>query len=201
MSDVIEFVREFVQRALSVKTESKTCHPPPGALAVPSRIYGWSFALAAFEHPSSGPTLRDTIASGTGADYQPAPERHFHLSAKIGSSDRAPTEEDWNNLASVVRKIVRATGYPADVEYPGTLLPIEDTPPNGTIHWMWHSDGYDIDPKVIRGTIKALAAAQQQERQAAATAAATKPETIEAGRNELCPCGSGKKFKKCHGGN
>jgi len=21
------------------------------------------------------------------------------------------------------------------------------------------------------------------------------------GRNDLCPCGSGKKFKKCHGGN
>jgi preprotein translocase subunit SecA len=21
------------------------------------------------------------------------------------------------------------------------------------------------------------------------------------GRNDLCPCGSGKKYKKCHGGN
>lgn len=24
--------------------------------------------------------------------------------------------------------------------------------------------------------------------------------TSEVGRNELCPCGSGKKFKQCHGG-
>jgi len=24
---------------------------------------------------------------------------------------------------------------------------------------------------------------------------------VKVGRNEPCPCGSGKKFKKCHGGN
>ena len=32
-----------------------------------------------------------------------------------------------------------------------------------------------------------------------------KPETVrreapKVGRNDLCPCGSGKKWKKCHGG-
>ena len=26
-----------------------------------------------------------------------------------------------------------------------------------------------------------------------------KRETAKVGRNDLCPCGSGKKFKKCHG--
>jgi preprotein translocase subunit SecA len=25
------------------------------------------------------------------------------------------------------------------------------------------------------------------------------PKTEKVGRNDLCPCGSGKKFKKCHG--
>lgn len=28
----------------------------------------------------------------------------------------------------------------------------------------------------------------------------TDPNIYKAGRNDLCPCGSGKKFKKCHGG-
>jgi preprotein translocase subunit SecA len=31
----------------------------------------------------------------------------------------------------------------------------------------------------------------------------SKPQTVnkpaKVGRNELCPCGSGKKYKKCHG--
>ena len=33
---------------------------------------------------------------------------------------------------------------------------------------------------------------------------ATKPlvrDETKVGRNDLCPCGSGKKYKKCHGAN
>ena len=50
--------------------------------------------------------------------------------------------------------------------------------------------------------------AEQQARQRAASAAGSgqqrKPETVrrtekKVGRNDLCPCGSGKKYKKCHG--
>jgi preprotein translocase subunit SecA len=32
-----------------------------------------------------------------------------------------------------------------------------------------------------------------------AAAAPAKRETAKVGRNDPCPCGSGKKFKKCHG--
>jgi uncharacterized protein YecA (UPF0149 family) len=32
-----------------------------------------------------------------------------------------------------------------------------------------------------------------------AAAAGGRAEAPRAGRNEPCPCGSGKKFKKCHG--
>jgi preprotein translocase subunit SecA len=32
-----------------------------------------------------------------------------------------------------------------------------------------------------------------------APAAPTKRESAKVGRNDPCPCGSGKKFKKCHG--
>jgi preprotein translocase subunit SecA len=34
-----------------------------------------------------------------------------------------------------------------------------------------------------------------------ATATAPRRTTSEVGRNDLCPCGSGKKYKKCHGAN
>jgi uncharacterized protein YecA (UPF0149 family) len=30
-------------------------------------------------------------------------------------------------------------------------------------------------------------------------ASATATPSMKAGRNDACPCGSGKKFKKCHG--
>ncbi|MCG8462911.1 MAG: SEC-C domain-containing protein [Holophagales bacterium] len=44
---------------------------------------------------------------------------------------------------------------------------------------------------------------EQVQRQRAA-AEALKPQTVQrsvpkVGRNEPCPCGSGKKYKKCHG--
>ena len=38
-----------------------------------------------------------------------------------------------------------------------------------------------------------------QMRQAAASAPPPAPPAPKIGRNDLCPCGSGKKFKKCHG--
>src|ERR1019366_546697 len=42
----------------------------------------------------------------------------------------------------------------------------------------------------------------RERRQAGASARASKPRstTPKLGRNEMCPCGSGKKYKKCCGG-
>jgi preprotein translocase subunit SecA len=48
----------------------------------------------------------------------------------------------------------------------------------------------------------APASAPAQPRSAAAVAAAAAPfvrDTAKVGRNEPCPCGSGLKYKQCHG--
>ncbi|MDD5726262.1 MAG: SEC-C metal-binding domain-containing protein, partial [Patescibacteria group bacterium] len=39
----------------------------------------------------------------------------------------------------------------------------------------------------------------QSEGQSQATAVKTDPKYKDVGRNDPCPCGSGLKFKKCHG--
>jgi uncharacterized protein YecA (UPF0149 family) len=39
------------------------------------------------------------------------------------------------------------------------------------------------------------------EQAAAAPATAAKRDAMKAGRNDPCPCGSGKKYKRCHGKN
>ncbi|WP_419192451.1 preprotein translocase subunit SecA [Engelhardtia mirabilis] len=47
----------------------------------------------------------------------------------------------------------------------------------------------------------AVRAAQERQQAPAAAAAPAQPAVDEVGRNEPCPCGSGKKYKKCHGAN
>jgi len=62
----------------------------------------------------------------------------------------------------------------------------------------------DLDRAVARHVGDSLpppadpAEALEQARQAAA-AQVPKKEEPKVGRNDLCPCGSGKKFKQCHG--
>jgi len=46
-----------------------------------------------------------------------------------------------------------------------------------------------------------IASAQAAQQQAAAKPAEPKYDASSAGRNDPCPCGSGEKFKKCHGKN
>jgi preprotein translocase subunit SecA len=56
---------------------------------------------------------------------------------------------------------------------------------------------------VVQDTDVATAVAQRLgSRAAAAAAAAAGAEGLpRVGRNDPCPCGSGKKYKKCHGAN
>ncbi len=74
-------------------------------------------------------------------------------------------------------------------------MPIDQLDPNATIHWQWHSDASPIDPMVVDGTREAALLVDK----------AVSPSPVQSaprpGRNELCYCGSGRKFKKCHGGN
>ena len=53
---------------------------------------------------------------------------------------------------------------------------------------------------VARSAADSVGVRQIQESSAAGTAVATKTESVgKVGRNQPCPCGSGKKYKKCHG--
>ena len=108
---------------------------------------------------------------------------HYQLSSKRLQST-VVTAEDLQLLIETVRAIVFETGYPDQQALPESL-------DERLLLRLWHSDGSAVDTEVIEGTKKILVKARTGE-----LTAAPKP---EAGRNEICPCGSGKKFKKCHG--
>jgi preprotein translocase subunit SecA len=78
-------------------------------------------------------------------------------------------------------------------------LGLNDQPPPPTIPTRAPSTTIDaLEKEFQRNKQRDLAAAQQ----AGGTAVATQRRTGETvGRNDPCPCGSGKKYKKCHGAN
>lgn len=60
------------------------------------------------------------------------------------------------------------------------------------------SAGIDLAPSVMsRGNV-ILKGAETGEEQVVTKGAIKDAEGNKVGRNDLCPCGSGKKFKKCH---
>ena len=63
------------------------------------------------------------------------------------------------------------------------------------------TDGSNERTKAIQGPARKNGPQRNNGNRAAATATATRaPAAIgKIGRNDLCPCGSGKKYKKCHG--
>jgi preprotein translocase subunit SecA len=66
------------------------------------------------------------------------------------------------------------------------------------------SIGIELAPSIMEsGNLQFQGAAKTAEKGAAIQTSkpekVTTPDGKEVGRNDLCPCGSGKKFKKCHG--
>jgi preprotein translocase subunit SecA len=57
-------------------------------------------------------------------------------------------------------------------------------------------NGASSEPAPVRAGVAAGAAAAMRQ---GATAAATSNRPGKVGRNDPCPCGSGKKYKRCHG--
>ncbi len=54
--------------------------------------------------------------------------------------------------------------------------------------------------EMLEAQLEAHRRAQEQaQRQAEEAAAPIRRQTVKVGRNDPCPCGSGKKFKHCHG--
>ena len=95
-------------------------------------------------------------------------------------------EEMWYRIGQqVISMIFRVEGQPA--EYVGSL---------------WN-DQTAYQPSTAGGTTESAGdAAYEAEQSPGGTAVATKPiknDTQKVGRNDPCPCGSGKKYKKCCG--
>jgi hypothetical protein len=153
--------------------ESPTCMRPTTLIPVGEAAFGWSFLVDVYRH------------DGT---------EHWGMSAKLVPFGRGSSEKDWQVLGSMLALVVKGSGYPA-TQMPDPLTPIETTHPNATLHWMWHADGSEVDP-MVREMIAAVLSAMTPRDPQAPPLTAPAP-----GRNEACPCGSGRKYKKCHGGN
>jgi len=175
MADQERVVAErLVANARLKATTSPSCMRPTTLVPVGEVAFGWSFLVDVYRH------------DGT---------EHWGLSAKLVPFGRGSTEKDWRVLGSMLSLVVKGSGYPAERPMPEPLTPIETTHPNATLHWMWHADGSAVDPMVRDMTAAILAAMTPRDPQAP-------PVSLPSpGRNETCPCGSGRKFKKCCGGN
>jgi len=115
---------------------------------------------------------------------------HWTLSCRLMA--KSSTEKDWGLLGRMVARFVDASGYPKD-EYVEPVVPMEEAHPEAIHYWIWHSDGSDVDRLVMDTMHSVISSRTPRDPQAVA------PSTP--GRNDRCPCGSGKKFKKCHGTN
>jgi hypothetical protein len=175
---VKEFVEQLVREARAQRGSSPSCIPSGQAPKIATAQHdGWSFVLDVYDHPgSNGETVE-----------------HFRLSAKLFPPGRGSTEQDWGALGALVAAVQNATGGGGAEP----VLPLEEIHPNATILWTWHADGSAVDPVLLTEMARVLRAMQSAPSRA--PVAAVSP--AEPGRNEPCPCGSGKKFKKCHGGN
>lgn len=181
MTTTEEFAGILVAAAQKHGEKSPTCMPIGAPHVEFAQHCGWSFGINAHAHPGE----------------EGAMIWHYQMSAKlIGSKS---TEADWKTLGELVAAVQTATGCPFEDAPGDPLLPIESTHPESTLVWLWHSDGSDVDYAVFDGTRRALVMMQAKARELAMSQGLATP-LDKVGRNELCPCGSGKKFKKCHGG-
>jgi preprotein translocase subunit SecA len=66
-----------------------------------------------------------------------------------------------------------------------------------TVRYLFH---VQVVQQAPRAAVRSAPAAAQAAGAGSAGGVATMPVTVDkVGRNDPCPCGSGKKFKKCHG--
>jgi preprotein translocase subunit SecA len=83
-------------------------------------------------------------------------------------------------------------------QLPVRRLPQIAPPRNVT---LTHESSTGMGFEANRAPVTGGEAAQQQQQQRAAPAAKPQPIHVgeKVGRNDPCPCGSGKKYKQCHG--
>ena len=164
----------LLSKARANAPASPNCLRPMTLIPVGEVAFGWSFLVDMYRH------------DGT---------EHWGFSAKLAPFGRGSTERDWQVLGSMLALLVGGSGYPATSPQPEPLTPIATTHPNATLHWMWHADGSGVSPLMREVMTTVLGAMTPRDPQA------PPPSPSPPGRNEACPCGSGRKYKKCHGGN
>ncbi len=66
-------------------------------------------------------------------------------------------------------------------------------------HHLFKNFWVSYNAMVFGNIFKLAATSQNQSRMPSTTSAPKDPKFANVGRNDPCPCGSGKKYKKCHG--
>jgi len=118
----------------------------------------------------------------------------WHLSTKLEPLGRGSTEHDWQVLGTIVATLTVLSGYPREAAPPEAIPPVDGPHPNRAFHWSWHADGSPVSAEYLDTMRRFLARPDIEEIGKAAAARLPTP-----GRNDPCPCGSGRKWKKCHG--
>jgi preprotein translocase subunit SecA len=108
----------------------------------------------------------------------------------------------FGELNRSIREEVVALLYHAEVTATDGSLPAEQEPAAGTLSYE-HESLAGSQAMLAAGSATATAGAGFASSGGVTTPVAPKPkvnsEYENVGRNDLCPCGSGKKFKRCHG--
>jgi preprotein translocase subunit SecA len=115
----------------------------------------------------------------------------FNLEVQV-EEDEEEAEVDVDLLAGADTS--GASGLPTEVEHD------HDHSGNGHEHHAPHVFAKGLQPSRAPENLTYSAPSEDGEAEVkAATASNADDPFAEAGRNDLCPCGSGKKYKRCHG--
>ncbi|HLR30031.1 MAG TPA: SEC-C metal-binding domain-containing protein, partial [Paenalcaligenes sp.] len=181
--DLLDAVIEKAKAALSTKIEQvgeESWTPFERAILLQSIDTQWRGHLLAMDQLRQGIHLRGYAQRDPRQEYK---REAFELFAEM--LDRIRDE--------VVKVVLTVRIRPAEEAAPET--PAQQTAGTGINVRYQHAD-YDA----ATGQQAANEPASAGRQRAAAGAAATAGESVpRVGRNAACPCGSGKKYKHCHG--
>jgi preprotein translocase subunit SecA len=110
----------------------------------------------------------------------------------------------FEELGGIIREEVVVMLFHAQIEVQGDgadgngAAPLEPQGPNGNLQYA-HETAAGADVIAAAGAGIGTATALAPPRAETAQGTVVNDETKEVGRNDPCWCGSGKKFKKCHG--
>jgi preprotein translocase subunit SecA len=186
-------IEEFVEDALETYEEKEQQYGPELMREIERYVILQVVDSRWRSHLDSMDYLRDGIHLRAMAQKDPLAEY------------RAEGHAMFNELRSTIREEVVLTLFHAQVELEGedgggTPPPLEPQGPNGNLQYAHETAaGSDVIAAAGAGGASVATAFSSQAGGGAATRTAAVNEHKDVGRNDPCWCGSGKKFKKCHG--